>query len=1175
MYLSKLQLLGFKSFAQKTKLEFNDGISCIIGPNGSGKSNIVDAVRWVLGEQKVTSLRSDKMENVIFNGTNKRKPMGIAEVSMTIQNDRKILKTEYDEVVIARRLYRSGESQYLLNKTPVRLKDIMDIFVDSGLGSNSYSVIELKMVESILSDNKNERRELFEEAAGVVKYKTRRRSALRKLEHTRTDLTRINDIISEVQHTVNSLSRQVGKARRYLRHKEDLKKAEIDLARYRYNRMMDEIRPLKKQLEEISKIKEESYHQITIDEALLEDYKNELLETERKVQDINRRLNEKDQKINNIKREEAVAQTKAQEVSKTRERYQQEIESFKRKIELLDEQIEQYQQELEEMTADKDSVDEEYRHIESERREEMERLKKVKGEIDALNNRFKQQHNALLTKKEALKQKEYQLQFQEEQQTQLTQRLQEIDERLKQLEHERSELLDSMSEKETALKQHEQKRNHRDEAIQSLENQKNNADREVNRLQGQLQRVESQKSFLQQIIQNYEGYAKSTQYVMQHKKQWPELHAPLSELMSVEDGLAPLLETLLGEALDFLVVDSVTGARNLIRDVTENQQGRVTVIPLQSVNQLQPRPIKEPSDKAAARIADQVQCDEAYRNLIEILIGDVLLVEDLDAALRLNEQNSRLRFITRKGETLNFNGAISGGTGEQKSASVIGRKDQLAAYQKEADQLQKQLEKAQAGLEQFDNAITKERRQREEDQEAFESIYKVLTELEKKQHQIDFESEQLQTEYKDNEKRLAQSKQAVKDLRDVCTTQQTSIEKEQQALDELEKKTISRSDEYEKQSDALSGLLEDVQNARLKVTNLQNQIDNRRNDIERARKNRQELNNDIEHREKEIKEIGQLLDQIEKDSKERREQQETIWEKRGTLEDEHASVDQQYNEIKDKIKSLEDQARQYRKQHDSSMEKSRKLEMQINENRYKAENIREHMLDEYGEDIEVGIPYEDLNVEETQEQIELLKSRIKNLGAVNPLAVNEYEKEKERLDFLTKQRDDLLEAEKSLVETINKINRTARDQFVETFEKIKVNFENVFRSFFVNGEGSIQLEENEDPLEADIGIHVRTKGKRLQTLSLLSGGEKTLTAISLLFAIYLVKPSPFCILDEVDAPLDDVNITRFTEALKQFSEKTQFIIVTHNKRTMEAAETMYGVTMEEEGISKLVSVKFK
>ncbi len=415
MYLSKLKIMGFKSFATKTQMDFNPGMSCIIGPNGSGKSNIVDAIRWVLGEQRTTALRSDKMENVIFNGTRQRKPTGMAEVSMTIDNTNNILKTEYRQVVITRRLYKSGESQYLLNNTPVRLKDIIDILMDSGLGANSYSIIELKMVESILSENRAERRLLFEEAAGVVKYKIRRKSALRKLEATRTDLTRLEDIIGEIQKTVNSLSRQVGKARRYLAYTEELKNTDVELSRFRYNRLLEEIRPLKLQLEEVSKVKEASHSQITIDEALLEDYKRELIRREQELQELNIKLQEIDTRIAELNKDQAVSETKTEEMGKNRQRFLQDISDLKQKIKIMLENLEEFKQEYDALSEQKEAVESRYNKVEAERRSELEKLQDEKKEIDRLNQTFRNQLNALSSQKEEFRQKKYQLEFNSEQ----------------------------------------------------------------------------------------------------------------------------------------------------------------------------------------------------------------------------------------------------------------------------------------------------------------------------------------------------------------------------------------------------------------------------------------------------------------------------------------------------------------------------------------------------------------------------------------------------------------------------------------------------------------------------------------------------------------------------------------------------------------------------------------
>jgi len=1171
MYLSKLKLFGFKSFANKTILEFNSGISCIIGPNGSGKSNIVDAIRWVLGEQRTSLLRSDKMENVIFNGTHARKPVGMAEVAMTIENNKGILKTDFNEVVIARRLYRSGESQYLINNTPVRLKDVLDIFMDTGLGSNSYSVIELKMVESILSENKNERRQLFEEAAGVVKYKVRRKSALRKLEATRTDLTRLNDIISEVQKAVNSLSRQVGKARRYLSYTEELKKLDVDLARFRYNRLLDEIRPLSQQLKEVSKIKEESHHQITIDEALLEEYKREHLKTEQEMQELNQTLHELDAQVAQISQEQAIAQTRSEEMVKNRARYLSEIEDFQKRIQILQENIAKYEDEIAALTRQKEIADEHFARIEGERQSELEKIQQEKQEIEQLNARFRQKFEEVSSLKEALRQNEFQIQFRREQIEQLTAKFSEQKLLKEELQQKHAQLLQQReqlnAEREQLKQQLKELQTAEENALQNLEALQS----QKNMLTAELERLNSRRQFFEQIIANYEGHARSTQFVMKRRQDFPGLIGPLSDIFTVDDTYSRATEILLGHLLDYVLVENVADARKLIALVEKENQGRITIIPLKKIPQ-----VTAPQSASGDLhfLTDFVRSEARFKNLLHLLIGDVAVAGNLDEALSLAERHPQLRFITPQGEIVSFNREISAGQKETRGASVIGRKEQLKKYEALAEKTAAELQKVKDQMVASEAEIERLRQEQQQLNNRLNQLYQRSVETEKRETQVLYEINKIVSDQKQKDSQLQQlqaeiekSEKENKDISGRVTT-------EQHLLNELEKETIQKTRSYEQNSSLVESLLDEVQQARIQASNLQNQLNNRTQDLARTAKEIETLQNTIEHHQAEIEQIDQSIVLIEQQNKERRQQQQKIWEKRDTLEEQRNKIEQALQEIKTQIYETEEQTRKYRRQHDSSLEKGRALELKINEHRYKAETLREQILKEYSEDIEVGIPYDDLNEQESEERIETLRARIKNLGAVNPLAVSEYDKEKERLDFLTQQRDDLLKAEKSLLETIDKINKTARGRFLETFEAIRENFEQVFKTFFERGEGSISLEQNEDPLEADIDIKVRTKGRQLQTLTLLSGGEKTLTAISLLFAIYLVKPSPFCVLDEVDAPLDDVNVYRFTKALENFSKNTQFIVVTHNKNTMEAASTMYGVTMEEEGISKLVSVKF-
>lgn len=1172
MYLSKLEILGFKSFAQKIKLNFNDGLTCIIGPNGSGKSNIVDAIRWVLGEQRVSSLRSDKMENVIFNGTKLRKPMGMSEVSMTIENNKKILDSEYDEIVISRRLYRSGESQYLINKVPVRLKDVVNLFMDTGMGANSYSVIELKMVESILSENKQERRQLFEEAAGVVKYKTRRKSALRKLESTQHDLERINDIIIEVDKTVSSLGRQVSKARRYLDLTEQLKKSDIDLAVFRYHKLKDQINPLEQELLETSKEKEESHHQITLEEAILEDYNRQLVKYEQQLQVINKDLYDKDNVIRQLNQEDAIADAKIEEMKKNRERYTVEIEEFSKKINLFKDEIVSYESELTDLNQDSDNLQTEFNRVSKERDEESAMINAEKAEIDKLNSQFREQLQKVTQQKEQLQQKEYRINFNKEQ-----------IEKIKTINTDQS---DEIANLEQQIKSSEEKKSNSEEQLfiaeKSIEDLKleaidhqdavNKKQTEYNNVLSDLERIKSRENFFQNIISNYEGHSKSTQFVMSKKTQFPGVFGPIADLIEADEKDAFLVESILKESINYIVVDQVATARSLINQIKNENLGRITCIPLDRVNDIK-RP-QAPSDNDLNFLINRLKSSSQVEHLLNILLGDVVVVESLDKALTLSEKHPSLRFISAEGEMVNFNREISGGKTDKKDTAIVGRKNKLKELKSEREKLETVIETLKDEIAELQLKIEQNRNRQKDARDQFDSFQREFYSIDNTIKQLNY---QLSTRHKQIEAAGIQSGQLEEQIAQTQSEMDAlkkEIDFQQQELNALERETISRTNSFETKNEQFQILLEEYQSIQLKLSNARNQVQNRQNDLNRHKTNITELENSIRRRTEEIETIRQSLINFDNDIADRKTKREQIWVERDEKDKERELVETEFQELKDKRHKLENQIREFRRKHDNSLEKSKKLEIKISEYNYRSESIRTYASKEYGTDVDAHLPNENLDENETEELIDSLKNRIKNLGPVNPLAVSEHEKESERLEFLTTQRNDLLKAEESLLETIDKINKTARDQFQNTFTEIKNNFEKVFGSFFPNGRGTLLMDESKDPLEADIEIEVTTKGRGLQTLSLLSGGEKTLTAISLLFSIYLVKPSPFCILDEVDAPLDDVNIGRFTEALKGFSNNTQFIVVTHNKRTMEAAQTMYGVTMEEEGVSKIVSVQF-
>ncbi len=1171
MFLSKLELFGFKSFANKTKLKFSEGIACVIGPNGSGKSNIVDSIRWVLGEQRVSSLRSDKMESVIFNGSAKRKSQSLAEVSLTIENNKNILDSPFSDVVISRRLYRNGESQYLINKTPCRLKDVLNLFMDTGMNATSYSVIELKMVETIVSENPEERRILFEEAAGVTKYKIRRKSAVRKLKSTKSDMDRISDMIGEITRSVNSLSRQVGKARRYLKFQEELKNKEIDLARFKYNQLQDDIRPLEQQLKEISVIKEDASHQITLEEALLENYKHEILQYEQKLSNINNEIYEYDKEIQNLKENDAVSRTRTESLLETKKRNVNDINEYEQKQKELNSRLLEYSENIDKIKFEVDETEEQFNSVFQEYKAESELHNSQKEKIEKLNSGYKNIFESLTEKKELFQSKSYLFNWNNDQKNVISQELKNLTHEHKLIGQKVNENSNRMEELESEDKKYAEKIDNLKNEIDKEDIDIENIKRELGSVNSSIETINSKIIFFEQVISNYEGHSESAKYLMKNKEKYSGVYGPLSEFITINDKYKNAVETALDSALNYIIVETTTIAKEIIKTCLNKNLGRITLLPLERLSILSSGKI---NDFPYPILSDLLNCPAKFKIIFNILLGDIAYVENLDEALSASKKYPKIRFVTGSGELVNFNREISGGQKPVEQASLIGRQQQLSNLKNELEllnsqridiegKLSKKLENRNILIERLDSIRSD-----------FEENKNQLNNIEHELAQNKYSEKNILDSMNQKNEKIETISNQIKLLEKEKNNYTSEIENLQKELNTIEKETINYTSKHENDLNSLQLLDKDVQNLKFKLINQQNIFENKTLDIARIKKSIEETNELSKKRKDEISNIIIEIESLAIEKEKRTERKNKIYEKRDLLETEKENLEVSYHELKNNILQFENQIKKYRKQHDSSLERTRQLELNIQENKIKSESIKDKLNEEYQVDISIGIPYEGLRVNETEQEIETLKYKIKQLGQVNPLAVTEYDKETERLDFYKTQYDDLNKATESLQQTIEKINKTARKQFKDTFNNIKNNFETVFQSFFANGEGTLTLQEGVDPLEADIDIFVRPKGKRLQTLNLLSGGEKTLTAISLLFAIYLVKPSPFCILDEIDAPLDDVNITRFTDALKDFAKRTQFIVITHNKRTMEAADTLYGVTMEEEGLSKLVSVKF-
>ena len=1177
MYLNKLEIFGFKSFAQKSIFKFENGLTAIIGPNGCGKSNIVDAMRWVLGEQRPSILRCDRMENVIFNGTNSRKPLSVSEVSLFVENTKKILPSEYTELKVTRRLYRSGESEYLINNQQVRLLDIINMFADTGMGADAYSVIELKMVEQILSDNAEERRRLFEEAAGIKKYKIRRKSALRKLDSTRQELIRLEDILSEVQKNVNSLSRQVGKARRYHQFNDELKKKDNIITQLKIRSYESEMRPLEMEYEQIKRSKETLTTDVQGEEAQIEKLQAQVVDLEHSYREIVNRLQEADDEIH--------------EFQKNRQLRLQKIESLQERISSDQSEIKTQKQRIGELEGGKkqalDEVDKtrkEMTKIQSDYEKSLTIHQKAEKEYHTVRDEYQNFVQSNLQKfQQSDKDKESFQKIKAERES-LNRNHEKAKETLKQLQESlksKQEILASQHENVQQLRTNHEARqaelNQLQKSIVDLEEKIAKYRTEINQIEGQKEKIRNRQDFLKKVIENYEGFSESVQYAMSRKSEFSGLVDILLNLVNSKEEYRVAVESYLADISNYLVVEDVNTARKILQHIRENEQGRLTIVPLSLLNGNQVIPEIEPPSLNGKLIPLKyvVTFDTKFEKLFELLFKNVYLTPDIDSAIAMHQKNSNLTYVTRGGELVRSWGNITGGNIGQ-SLSLMGRKQQFEEAGRELEAVIQKLEKKQIELDHFKEEIQNKQKEYSERSEYLKNAEREILSLEREADQSSYEVSRLKDTQNATEQEISSILETQKELAD----QEKQLLPKMRELDDnvhtyqlKEKEILQDQKTQEEKLHKISETTQKLQIEFLNLTSLEKELNQKLEFIEQNQKDAQDF---IVQRGQNIEKSKKEIESLTTHSEDEDEQLNSAYEKRDLIEAQRNDLEKRMNNLKSKIQNQDIDLKKRQRLLNEARERLQKLELQIKELQVKKTSMAEQLQEKYGKstaEVELEKLGPSLTVNQVQAEIEELREKLERLGDVNPLAIKEHEKEKERLDFLKSQKEDLVSAEDQLMETIHKLNTTARKEFMNAFSKIRENFKKVFGEFFENGEGDLLLVESRDPLEANIDFTITHKGRQLNTLALLSAGEKTLTAISLLFAIYLVKPSPFCILDEVDAPLDDVNITRYTHAIKRFSKDTQFILVTHNKRTIEATQSLYGITMEEPGVSKVVSVR--
>ena len=1183
MYLSDLEIFGFKSFAKKTQFVFHNGITGVVGPNGCGKSNIVDAIRWALGEQKAGALRSELMENVIFNGSKSQKPLGMAEVSLTVQNTRNILPIQYSEVVITRRLFRSGESQYLLNNTVCRLKDIMDLLMDTGVGANAYSVIELAMVEQILNGKPEERRHIFEEAAGVGKYKARRKAAFRKLEATEQDLLRLNDILTEVEKTVDSLKRQVQKAERYQVYANELRETEVSLAAFQFHKIKNELEPLTTGAKDSRDRREQLSAQLAAEEAQIEEMRLTLLEVEKQLVARQRDLNANTERIKKKEEQILISQERIRAVKENRGRFAKEIGELTGRRAMLEEMRVSLSNKLDELTLALDTVAGEFNSKQSalaanqeqyqtKRQEVREAEAQRQGETETLANL--QKENERLRAQSEFNENRRQI-LQQESAT-LQQRQNELINRRDETQRQLAGTLARLDHLNLEIEATQRTLVEKEAAIARLKEQ-------ILSLNNFIQRHQDRASLLRKFLETYEDHPEGVKHLLLERGLPEGCAGTLAERIRVPENYRRAVEAALGEAVVSLLVDSPERAFEGMDILRQREKGMVTFMPLHGIhspngkNGEWERGGVGDDGRILARATNVVDCDESVRVIVENLLDECYIVSSLTEARALLEQSnsSRQSFVTLAGEVLTTWGPLKGGDTSRSSESVIDRKTQIEQLDAEAARLQEEMAQQSDIKEETEAELQRLLAQNETWLDQRKQTESEKQKLELEFGQAAFESnlaEQGIRQRGDESAKMEESQQQLRAqfaeleprLQDLETRRQTAEVTNAQMLVELE--GLEQQFRFAQETANAANVI--VVEKRAELRNSQSEIERiagNQRDISDSIQRRTEQIAEAEHHEKELTEqIDGTREQLHDDFAERKELEEVV-----------AEIERAFREQKQVADSKERALRAVRNERDEVSEKLHQAELHISELTMQRDNLSKHIHETYELELaQQKAPEGEFEATATEERVNWLRNRLKSMGPVNMLALSEYGKEKERFDFLTTQKNDLLAAEANLKDTIKVINDTAYERFGKVFSQVRENFIQVFKSFFENGEADLRLDEG-DPLEADIVIEANPKGKKLGSLALLSGGEKTLTAISLLFSIYLVKPSPFCILDEVDAPLDDMNIGRFVGALKKFSDNTQFIVVTHNKLTMKAADYLYGITMEEQGVSKVVSVKFE
>jgi len=1182
--LKSLEIQGFKSFAEKIVLNFTPGLTSVVGPNGSGKSNIADAVRWVLGEQSAKTLRGTRMEDVIFSGTQYRKPVGFASVSLVIDNSDRALPIDFSEVTITRRMYRSGESEYAINKTPCRLKDITELFMNTGVGREGYSIIGQGRIDEILSTRSEERRQVFEEAAGITKYKARKKEAERKLENTRQNLLRINDIIAELETQLEPLAQQAETARRFIDLSNELKGIEVSM-------FLDSIDRLKSRIAEVDSQAAQLREQIEEENRKIENVR----ETNRSKNENLERLKDEAEKVrqsiyaleSGIEKNESnirICEEKISHLQSGIEGYGEDIKNIKERMAALDAETERKENRIRQLSADSEKFAQLL--AEAERQ-----LAEIMAKLDESERIIEEAKQTVMDKQDQLSDSRIRannLRNDLENYRQLKARLSE-DIRQALLDKDRENM--EKEDLEASLRKTREEIAATKEAVKALEDQAAGIAQKLDLLRQRrdeaardLQSFESRRKVLLEMEATMEGYSHSVKSVMNACRENREfgkgIYGALAQLITVKEQYETAVEVCLGGALQNIVTEDEFAAKRAIEFLKRNNLGRATFLPVSSVK---PRTL-EPEVLSQVRgmegfegiAADMVSCGSRFRGIILNLLGRTVIVDNMDSAIKMARHfGYSFRIVTRDGEILNTGGSITGGSQPSTFSSLISRHrviKELEGKIKAAGKRQKELDEQISAVEQESRQIA----------EQLEERRKALSDLEL----VRLRDESHVARLLENIKRLQAKAEMLKQQEDeidanirkiegeiVQETENTRrIEEEIQGLKELiRSQQVRNKDEQDKRN----LLHTDINDYRVSINSIAESIQNIKEQLEQIREEKESITGSLEKREADRKRSLERIEELKVSIAGIQEKIRGMKEEKTGLELKAEGIAEEIRVLEEELSGMLEAVASHNNTIMALQDGLSKLEARKAKMEAELETIQNRLWDEYGLTYGNAQPLrqEISNIKATQARIAELKEEIRSLGPVNVAAIEDYARTKERYNFMVTQRDDLVKSEEKLTRVIQDITRVMKKQFIEQFALINRNFNIVFRELFEGGHAEVQLTDEENVLESNIDIIVQPPGKKLQNMLLLSGGERAMVAIALIFGILRMRPAPFYILDEIEASLDEANVYKFADYIRRYTDKAQFIVITHRKGTMEAADTLYGVTMQEYGVSKVVSLR--